>query len=126
MFMTEVLGRCSLLEHRVAEIRLPIPTGFAVSESRTQGLVTVEADGTPGSPFLLTYRVSEPQTDEAAAQRVLQSLRARPATAGPADWVALSRLGVENLRAIEIVVVAPASRRAAADELGAAIAAGIR
>jgi membrane associated rhomboid family serine protease len=113
-------------EHRIGELRLPIPLGFAVSEKRTSGLTTVEVDGTPASPFSVTYKVSEPQADEAQALRILKTLRSEQAPSGPSDWIALSRLGTQNLRAIEVVVTAPASCRKQAETMGGALAAAIR
>jgi hypothetical protein len=113
-------------EHRIAELRLPIPEGFAATESRARGLTTVEVESGPGSPFSVTYKVSEPQADEAAALRVLPTLRSREAPTGPSDGIALSRLGVQGMRAIEIVVAAPASCRAQAEQLGSSLAERIR
>ncbi|GEM_PF-1829878 len=113
-------------EQRIGALRLPIPRGFAVSESRLPGLTVVEADGSPATPFSITYKVSEPQEDEAAALRRLPALRSPAAPSGPSDWVALSRLGVQGTRAIEIVVVAPESCRAGAEALGADLAKNIR
>ena len=112
--------------HRVAEVQLPVPRGFTASESRTRGLTTVELDGGPASPYSITYKVSEPQADEAAALRILQTLRSTEAAPGPSDWIALSRLGIQDRRAIEVVVIAPASCRAQADVLGATLAQQIR
>ena len=96
-------------EHAVGEVRLPIPRNFVVTESRTKGLTTVEADGGPASPFSVTYKVSEPQADEAAARRVLKTLHPEPVSVKDSDWIAVSQMGIQNLRAIEIVVAAPAS-----------------
>jgi hypothetical protein len=42
------------------------------------------------------------------------------------DWIAASQMGIQNLRAIEIVVVAPASCSAKAEKLGADLASRIR
>ena len=109
-------------ERRIGEVSLPILEGFAVTERRLPGLITVDVDAGPASPFSVTYKVSELQADEAAAVRVLPTLRSREAPAGPSDWIALSRLGVQGSRAIEIVVVAPTSSRAAAEKLGADLA----
>lgn len=113
-------------DYRVGDLRLPVPEGFVASESRAKGLTTIELDGGPASPFSVIYKVSEPQSDEPAALRVLRSLRSKEAPPGPSDWIALSRLGVQNLRAIEIVVVSPSSCRDRADSLGSALASGIR
>ena len=113
-------------EHELGELRLPIPRSFVVSQSRAKGLTTVEAEGDPASPFSVTYKVSEPQADEQAARRVLETLRPEPATVKDSDWIALSQSGVQNLRAIEIVVTAPASCRAQAEQLGAELASRIR
>jgi len=113
-------------EHELGELRLPIPRSFVVSQSRAKGLTNVEAEGNPASPFSVTYKVSEPQADEQAARRVLETLRPEPATVKDSDWIALSQSGVQNLRAIEIVVTAPASCRAQAEQLGAELASRIR
>ena len=113
-------------DHLVGALRLPIPDGFTVTEDHARGLTTVEMDGSPASPFSVTYRVSELQADEAAALRLMDTLRSKEAPSSPSDWIALSRLGVEGLRAIEIVVVAPASCRAEAEALGAALARRVR
>ena len=113
-------------EHQVRDLRLPIPKDFTVSEKRVHGLITVDAEGGPASPFSVTYKVSEPQTDEQAALRVLETLRSQEVSAEATDWIALSRLGVSNLRAIEILVVAPASGRAEAEKLGSELARLVR
>ena len=113
-------------EHAVGEVRLPIPRNFVVTESRTRGLTTVEADGGPATPFSVTFKISDPQADEAAARRVLQSLHPQPAAVKESDWVAVSQMGIQNLRAIEIVVTAPASCSAQAEKLGADLADRIR
>ena len=42
------------------------------------------------------------------------------------DWIAVSQVGIQNLRAIEIVIVAPASCSAKAEQLAADVAARIR
>ncbi|MBP9947515.1 MAG: rhomboid family intramembrane serine protease [Vicinamibacteria bacterium] len=111
---------------RIGELRLPIPRNFTVSESRQSGLTLVEADGSPASPYSITYKVSHAQQDEEAALRLLPTLRSPEAPQGPSDWVALSRLGIQGLRAIEIVVVAPDSCRAGAEALGAELAKNTR
>ena len=109
--------------HRIGELTLPVPHGFTVSETRGPGLITVEADGGPASPYTVTYKVSEPQPDAAAADRRVQGLRPKPAPPiGDSGWIALSRFGVQNLRAIEITVVTPRSGRAEAERLGAVLA----
>ncbi|MEO8499786.1 MAG: rhomboid family intramembrane serine protease [Vicinamibacteria bacterium] len=113
-------------ERLLAELRLPIPKGFAVSESRTKGLTIIEADGAPASPYVVTYKVSEPQVDETAALRILKDLRPEPATVRDSGWIAISQMGVQNLRAIEIVIVAPASGQAEAERLGSELAKGVR
>ncbi len=113
-------------EHVLAELRLPIPGGFAVAESRTKGLTTVEAEGAPASPFSVTYKISEPQADEGAARRILQTFRKEPVAVKESDWIAVSQAGIQNLRAIEIVVVAPASCTAGAEQLATDVAARIR
>lgn len=113
-------------DHVLAELRLPIPKGFAVTQSRTKGLTTIEADGAPASPYSVTYKVSEPQADEPAALRVLKGLRPEPAEVKDSGWIAISQSGVQNLRAIEIVVVAPASCQAEAERLGSDLAQRIR
>lgn len=113
-------------ERRIGELRLPIPRGFTVSERRQQGLILVDVDGSPASPYSITYKVSEAQEDEGAALRLLPTLRSPEAPPGPSDWVALSRLGVQGARAIEIVVVAPDSCRAGAEALGAELAKNTR
>ena len=101
--------------------------GFGTRELAVAGMdLIAEVEGGPASPFSVTYKVTEPQADEAAALRVLPTLRSGEAPSGPSDWIALSRLGVSGLRAIEIVVVAPASCRAQADQLGSSLADQIR
>lgn len=112
-------------EHTVGEVRLPIPGNFVVTENRTKGLTTVEADGGPATPFSVTFKVSEPQKDEPAARRVLQTLRPEPVAVKDSDWIAVSQMGIQNLRAIEIVVTAPASCSAQAEKLGADLASRI-
>ncbi len=112
--------------YRFGELELPIPRGFVVSETRGQGLTTIEADPGPASPFSVTFKVSDPQADEAAALRVLHRLRPQPAPVPDSGWIALSQLGLQNLRAIEIVVTAPASGRAEAEKLSADLARLIR
>lgn len=113
-------------EHAVEEVRLPIPRGFVVTQSRTRGLTTVEADGGPATPFAVTYKISEPQADEAAARRVLQTLHPEPVAVKDSDWIAVSQMGIQNLRAIEIVVTAPSSCSSQAEKLGADLASRIR
>lgn len=113
-------------EHAVGEVRLPIPRNFVVTERRTKGLTTVEADGGPASPFSVTYKVSEPQADEEAARRVLKTLHPEPVSVKDSDWIAVSQMGIQNLRAIEIVVAAPASCSAKAEKLGADLASRVR
>jgi rhomboid protease GluP len=132
--LTSVLDRADLStrvpeigsEHTLAELRLPIPSGFTVTESRAKGLTTIEAEGAPASPFSVTYKVSEPQADEEAARRILQTLRTEPVAVKESDWIAVSQVGIQNLRAIEIVIVAPASCSSKAEQLGADVAARIR
>ena len=89
-------------------------------------MTLLEADGSPASPYSITYKVSHAQQDEEAALRLLPTLRSPEAPQGPSDWVALSRLGIQGLRAIEIVVVAPDSCRAGAEALGAELAKNTR
>jgi len=113
-------------EHAVAELRLPIPGGFTVSESRTKGLTVVESEGGPASPFSVTYKISEPQADENAARRVLKTLHPEPVAVQDSDWIAVSQMGIQNLRAIEIVVAAPASCSVKAEKLAADLASGVR
>ncbi len=113
-------------ERRVGDVSLPIPEDFAVTERRIGGLTMVDADGGPASPFSVTYKVSEPQEDEAAALRVLKTLRSGDTPEGPTDWIALSRLGVQRARAIEIVVVAPHTSRTEAEKLSADLAKRVR
>ncbi len=110
----------------VGELRFPIPEGFEVSERRIRGVTTLDLDGSPASPFSVTYKISEPQADGAAADRVMKTLRSREAPTGPSDWIALSRVGVQSLRAIEVVVVSPSSLRAEAEALGGELADRIR
>ena len=105
---------------------LPIPEDFTVTESRAKGLTTVEAEGGPASTFSVTYKISEPQADEKAARRVLLSLHPEPVAVKESDWIAVSQAGIQNLRAIEIVVVAPASCSPQAEKLGADLAARVR
>jgi membrane associated rhomboid family serine protease len=116
-------------EHRVEEVILPIPSGFAVTQNRAAGFTTVQADGEPASPFSVTYRISEPQQDDASARRLLQSLRPPPPEPqeDPAEtgWIAVSQMGIQNLRAIEVVVTAPASCVAQAEKLGSDLARAI-
>lgn len=113
-------------EHALADLSLPIPRAFAVSRAEAQGLVIVEADGGPASPFSLTYNISEAQADEAGARRVLQTLRGQKAGVRDSGWLAFSQLGVKNRRAIEIVVTAPASCSEEAKTLVADLAKRIR
>jgi membrane associated rhomboid family serine protease len=113
-------------DHMVGDLRLPIPKAFTVTESQSKGLTTVDVEGHPASPFSITYRVSEPQLDDEAADRLLGTLRSKEAPPGPSEWIALSRLGVEKRRAIEILVIAPSSCREQAQELGAALAREVR
>jgi len=113
-------------EHAVAELRLPIPRDFTVTESRAKGLTTVEAEGGPASTYSVTYKISEPQADERAARRVLQTLHPEPVAVKESDWIAVSQMGTQNLRAIEIVVVAPASCGPQAEKLAADLAARVR
>ncbi len=86
----------------------------------------MEAEGAPASPFSVTYKISEPQADEGAARRILQTFRREPVAVKESDWIAVSQVGVQNLRAIEIVIVAPASCSARAEQLAADVAARIR
>ncbi len=113
-------------DHAVQDLKLPIPSGFEVSENRAQGLTVVDAGQGPASPYSVTYRVSERQADEAAALRILRRFQPEDAEPPGSDWIALSRMGIRNLRAIEVVVVAPASCRTQAEELGSRLADGIR
>ncbi len=114
-------------EYRIEELVLPIPEEYSVSETRgPEGVTTVEADAGPATPFLVTFKVSEPQTDRQAAVRILKGLRPDPVPVKDSDWIALSQLGVQNLRAIEIIVVAPASCRAEAEKLVSGLARKIR
>ncbi|HQZ18822.1 MAG TPA: rhomboid family intramembrane serine protease, partial [Vicinamibacteria bacterium] len=113
-------------EHAVAELRLPIPRDFTVTESRAKGLTTVEADGGPASTYSVTYKISEPQAEEAAARRVLLTLHPEPVAVKESDWIAVSQMGTQNRRAIEIVVVAPASCGSQAEKLAADLAARVR
>lgn len=121
VLVPEIVG-----EQRIGEVRLPIPRGFLVSVSALPGFTMVEADGAPATPFSVIYKVSDAQENEAAAVRLLPALRSPAAPPGPSDWVALSRLGVQGVRAIEIVVVAPESCRAGAETLGAELAKNTR
>lgn len=113
-------------EHVLAELRLPVPEDFAVFESKAQGLRTVQVDGGPASPYSVIYKVSEQQADEAAALRVLDTLRPRPSLVKDTGWVAFSKLGLRNNRAIEIVVEAPASCREQAEKFVSELARRIR
>jgi rhomboid protease GluP len=113
-------------DYQFGELKLPIPRGFVVSETRTKGLTNIEADPGPASPFSVTFKVSDPQADEAAALRVLHRLRPQPAPVPDSGWIAVSQLGLQNLRAIEIVVTAPASGRAEAEKLSADLARRVR
>jgi rhomboid protease GluP len=118
-------------EYRVGEVSLPVPVAFSVSETRARGLTVVEADGDPASPFSVTFKLSEPQVDEAAARRMVQTLRseAGPTGTGPAretGWIAISQLGLQDRRAIEVVVVAPTSCQRDAERLLTDLAKGIR
>jgi hypothetical protein len=83
-------------------------------------------DGTPRSPFVITYKLTAQQSDDEQATRLLDSLRKREPVGGPTEWIALSRVGTEGRRAIEVVVVAPDSCRAEAERLSAWLAQGIR
>ena len=113
-------------EHRVSDVRLPIPEGFSVSESKQEGLTIVEADGSPASPYSVTFRVSESQADDESARHVLEGLRDSRGPGESTDWIALSRAGITGRRAVEVVVVAPASCRSAAEALSAELAENIR
>jgi hypothetical protein len=118
-------------EYRVGEVLLPVPVAFSVSETRARGLTVVEANGDPASPFSVTFKLSEPQVDEAAARRMVQTLRseAGPTGTGPAretGWIAISQLGLQDRRAIEVVVVAPTSCQKDAERLLTDLAKGIR
>ncbi len=118
-------------EYRVGEVSLPVPVAFSVSETRARGLTVVEADGDPASPFSVTFKLSEPQVDAAAARRMVQTLRseAGPTGTGPAretGWIAISQLGLQDRRAIEVVVVAPTSCQRDAERLLTDLAKGIR
>ena len=114
------------LEHRIQELVLPIPEDYSVSQTRAKGVTTVDADRGPASPFLVTFKVSEPQADREAAVLILKGLRPDPVPVEDSDWIALSQLGIQNLRAIEIIVVAPASCRAEAEKLVSGLARKIR
>jgi membrane associated rhomboid family serine protease len=114
------------LEHRIQELDLPIPEDYSVSQTRAKGVTTVDADRGPASPFLVTFKVSEPQADREAAVLILKGLRPDPVPVEDSDWIALSQLGIQNLRAIEIIVVAPASCRAEAEKLVSGLARKIR
>ena len=113
-------------ERSLGELWLPIPRGFTVTESKAKGLTLVEADGAPASPYSVTYKVSEPQVDEPAALRILEGLRPQPASVKDSGWIAIAQSGVQNLRAIEILVVAPASCQAEAESLAAELARRVR
>ncbi|MBK5257848.1 MAG: rhomboid family intramembrane serine protease [Vicinamibacteria bacterium] len=113
-------------EYRIRELVLPIPKDYSVVEARTGEVTTVEADRGPAAPFLVTFKVSDPQADRQAALHILRSLRPSPVPVKDTDWIALSQLGVQNLRAIEIIVVAPASCRPEAEKLVSELARKIR
>jgi hypothetical protein len=113
-------------DRRIGDLSLPIPLGFEVNERRVRGVTTLDLEGSPGTPFSVTYKVTEPQGDDAAATRAMETLRSREAPSGPSEWIALSRVGIANHRAVEIIVVAPASMRRAAETLGANLAEKIR
>lgn len=117
-------------EYRIGELVLPIPRDYSVTASKTgggtTGVTTVEADQGPATPFIVTYKVSEPQADRQAARDLLEKLRPDPVPVKDSDWIALSQMGVQNMRAIEIIVVAPASCRAAAETLVSELAQRIR
>jgi hypothetical protein len=89
-------------------------------------VTTVDSDRGPASPFLVTFKVSEPQADREAAVLILKGLRPDPVPVEDSDWIALSQLGIQNLRAIEIIVVAPASCRTEAEKLVSGLARKIR
>ena len=114
------------------EVTLPVPHAFVTSRSRAGVFTTIEADGGLGSPFSVTYRMSEPQADDAAAIRVARSMRSGKAATPDSDpaerseWIAVSQLGVQGLRAIEVQVVAPASCREEAERLVSMLAKGVR
>lgn len=132
--LTSVLDRADLTlrapvidsEYRLRELTLPIPAGYSASETRAGNVTTVEADAGPKTPFLVTFKVSDPQNDRQAALQVLKALRPDPVPVKDSDWIALSQSGVQDLRAIEVIVVAPASCRAEAEKLITSLARGIR
>lgn len=132
--LTSVLDRADLTlrapvidsEYRLRELTLPLPAGYSASETRASKVTTVEADAGPKTPFLVTFKVSDPQNDRQAALQVLKALRPDPVPVKDSDWIALSQSGIQDLRAIEVIVVAPASCRAEAEKLVTALARGIR
>jgi len=109
-------------------LSIPVPAGFTFVESGAGSVATLESVPMPSSPFGVIYRVSAEQSDEATAKRLAVSFRgsARVDTGADAesdsDWIALSRVGVERRRAVEVIVTAPRSLRGKAEDWGAALA----
>ncbi len=114
-------------EYAFEELSLPMPEGLVASRAGSNRLTTVMAEA-PGSPFSVYYRIAPPQPDEASARRRLDEMR--PAADGPPgegdNVIALSWRGTHRLRAIEVVVQAPASCRLEAERLGSALVKSIR
>ena len=115
-----------LSDYKVLDLQLPTLKDFTVSETQANGLTIVEMERAPASPFRVTYKISETQKDEPATMQILKRLRPEPVPVQDSDWIAVSQLGVQNLRAIEIVVVAPASYRTVAEKLIADLARLVR
>lgn len=110
----------------IGDLIVALPRGFKVSETRRDGTTIIDADGTPRSPYAVTYRVSEVQPSEEEARRLLPDFSPKSGPAEPSDWIALSRAGISGNRAIEILVETPASCRAEAERLGSTLAKRIR
>ncbi|MEO5761224.1 MAG: rhomboid family intramembrane serine protease [Vicinamibacteria bacterium] len=113
-------------DHHVGDVTVQIPSEFTVSETQTNGWTTIEADGNPASPYSLRFRISAIQQDDAAAVRQLKTLQQEQGPTETTDWIAVTRGGTQNLRAIEITVVAPSSLRATAEEFSTRLARAIR
>jgi len=107
-------------------VSIPVPSGLSFVESGAGSVATLESISTPADPFGVIYRVSAEQADEAAARHLSESFRGTPGGDADSDWIALSRVGIERGRAIEVMVTAPRSLRREAEDFGAALANAIR
>ncbi|MEO8360458.1 MAG: rhomboid family intramembrane serine protease [Vicinamibacteria bacterium] len=113
-------------DHHIGDVILSIPKDFEVSETRSPGWTMIEADGNPASPYGVRFRIGQAQPDDAAAMRQLKSLQSDQGPSETTDWIAVTRVGTQKLRAIEVAVVAPSSCRAEAEKLSARLVELIR